>query len=109
MPVALKPDIFKAYDVRGLYPDEINEPVARSIGAAFVAYLKAQRIAVSRDMRPIARTSSSVRKGIRGVSMNAYRSVRCTARLVASRSLRKFRSSNDIPTTKPTESAKAWS
>jgi phosphomannomutase len=51
MPVALKPDIFKAYDVRGLYPDEINEPVARAIGAAFVTYLKAQRIAVSRDMR----------------------------------------------------------
>jgi len=51
MPVALKPDIFKAYDVRGLYPDELNEPVARAIGAAFVAYLKAQRIAVSRDMR----------------------------------------------------------
>src|SRR5215471_16988759 len=51
MPVVLKPDIFKAYDVRGLYPDELNEPVARAIGAAFVAYLKAQRIAVSRDMR----------------------------------------------------------
>jgi phosphomannomutase len=51
MPVALKPDIFKAYDVRGLYPDEISEPIARAIGAAFVAYLRAGRIAVSRDMR----------------------------------------------------------
>ena len=46
-----EPDIFKAYDVRGVYPGEINEEAARAIGAAFVAYLKAKRIAVSRDMR----------------------------------------------------------
>jgi phosphomannomutase len=47
----LNPDIFKAYDVRGVYPDEINEAGARAIGAAFIAYLKAARIAVGRDMR----------------------------------------------------------
>src|SRR3954449_3941959 len=44
-------DIFKAYDVRGVYPGEVNEEGARAIGAAFVAYLKARRIAVGRDMR----------------------------------------------------------
>src|SRR3954467_2857536 len=44
-------DIFKAYDVRGVYPGEVNEEGARAIGAAFVAYLKAKRIAVGRDMR----------------------------------------------------------
>ena len=47
----LNPDIFKAYDVRGVYPAEVNEDAARAIGAAFVVYLKAKRIAVSRDMR----------------------------------------------------------
>jgi phosphomannomutase len=47
----LNPDIFKAYDVRGVYPAEVNEEAARAIGAAFVVYLKARRIAVSRDMR----------------------------------------------------------
>src|SRR6185295_8516217 len=47
----LNPGIFKAYDVRGLYPSEVNEEAARAIGAAFVAYLQARRIAVSRDMR----------------------------------------------------------
>src|SRR5262245_3463024 len=47
----LNPDIFKAYDVRGVYPGEVNEDAARAIGAAFVAYLGARRIAVSRDMR----------------------------------------------------------
>ena len=51
MPVDLKPDIFKAYDIRGTYPDEVNEEGARAIGAAFVAYLGAKRIAVGRDMR----------------------------------------------------------
>jgi phosphomannomutase len=47
----LNPDIFKAYDVRGIYPDEVHEDGARAIGAAFVAYLKAKRIGVGRDMR----------------------------------------------------------
>jgi phosphomannomutase len=47
----INPDIFKAYDVRGVYPGEVNEDGARAIGAAFVAYLEAKRIAVGRDMR----------------------------------------------------------
>src|SRR5580765_3861862 len=51
MALNLNPDIFKAYDVRGTYPDQVNEDGARAIGAAFVAYLKAQHIAVGRDMR----------------------------------------------------------
>ena len=45
------PSIFKAYDVRGLYPDQITEDTARAVGRAFVAYLDAKRIAVARDMR----------------------------------------------------------
>jgi phosphomannomutase len=45
------PSVFKAYDVRGLYPEQINEALAEQIGRAFVAYLGAGRIAVSRDMR----------------------------------------------------------
>src|SRR5215470_7716723 len=49
--MTLDPAIFKAYDVRGVYPSEINEEGARAIGAAFVAYLDARRIAVGRDMR----------------------------------------------------------
>src|SRR2546427_12847798 len=50
-PPALKSDIFKAYDIRGVYPDEVNEDAARAVGAAFIAYLEAKRIAVGRDMR----------------------------------------------------------
>jgi phosphomannomutase len=44
--------IFKAYDVRGLYPDELDEDAARRIGAAFARFTGAGRIAVGRDMRP---------------------------------------------------------
>src|ERR1044072_6318647 len=43
--------IFKAYDVRGLYPQEVDEAAAPLMGRGFVAYLQAKRIAVSRDMR----------------------------------------------------------
>ena len=49
--MSITPSIFKAYDVRGLYPAEVNEDAARQIGRGFVAYLGARRIAVSRDMR----------------------------------------------------------
>jgi phosphomannomutase len=49
--MSINPSIFKAYDVRGLYPSEVNEEAARLIGRGFVAYLAAKRIAVSRDMR----------------------------------------------------------
>src|SRR5499427_3768499 len=47
----INPDIFKAYDVRGVYPGEVDEAAARAIGSAFVVYLQAKRIAVGRDMR----------------------------------------------------------
>jgi phosphomannomutase len=43
--------IFKAYDVRGIYPTEIDGEVARRTGRAFVDYLGARRIAVGRDVR----------------------------------------------------------
>ncbi|HVY61233.1 MAG TPA: phosphomannomutase/phosphoglucomutase, partial [Planctomycetota bacterium] len=45
--------IFKAYDVRGIYPQEIGEDVVRRIGNAFAAYLGGRgTIVVGRDMRP---------------------------------------------------------
>ena len=45
------PAVFKAYDVRGLYPSQIDEELVTLIGRGFVAHLNARRIAVSRDMR----------------------------------------------------------
>ncbi|MBI3891267.1 MAG: phosphomannomutase/phosphoglucomutase [Candidatus Wallbacteria bacterium] len=43
--------IFKAYDIRGTVPDQIDDTLARKIGQAFVTLTKARRIAVGRDMR----------------------------------------------------------
>ncbi|MDQ3953856.1 MAG: phosphomannomutase/phosphoglucomutase [Actinomycetota bacterium] len=42
--------IFKAYDVRGIYPEQLDEDVARRIGAAFAAFA-GRRIVLGRDMR----------------------------------------------------------
>jgi phosphomannomutase len=47
----LDPKVFKAYDVRGLYPGELDEEGARAIGRAFVEQFSPQRIAVGRDVR----------------------------------------------------------
>jgi phosphomannomutase len=44
-------DIVKAYDIRGLVPDQLNESLARDIGAAFVRYLGVDRITTGYDMR----------------------------------------------------------
>jgi phosphomannomutase len=43
--------VFKAYDVRGLYPSELDEDGAYRIGRAYVEYFEPRRIAVGRDMR----------------------------------------------------------
>jgi len=47
----INPKIFKAYDIRGLYPEEINSETAYNIGRALVTFTKAKKIAVGRDMR----------------------------------------------------------
>jgi phosphomannomutase len=47
----LDPKVFKAYDVRGLYPDELDEAGAEAIGRAYVERFEPRRIAVGRDMR----------------------------------------------------------
>lgn len=43
--------IFKAYDIRGIYPEQINEKIAYNIGRAFATYLQPRSVAVGRDMR----------------------------------------------------------
>jgi len=56
---------FKAYDVRGRIPDEINEPLAYDIGRAFVALVKPRKVAVGHDIRlssPLL--ASALKRGI---------------------------------------------
>src|ERR671915_2132939 len=47
----LDPKVFKAYDVRGIYPTELDEQGAYDIGRAYVEVFEAERIAVGRDTR----------------------------------------------------------
>jgi phosphomannomutase len=47
----LDPTIFKAYDVRGIYPSELDEEGAQAIGRAFVELFEPKQIAVGHDMR----------------------------------------------------------
>ncbi len=51
--MAINPKIFKAYDIRGIYPDEINEEAAEKIGAAFAKFFanKIEVFIVGRDVR----------------------------------------------------------
>jgi phosphomannomutase len=43
--------IFKAYDIRGTYPDQVNKEIAYQVGRGLVEYLDAKNVAVGRDMR----------------------------------------------------------
>jgi phosphomannomutase len=49
--MALDAKVFKAYDVRGIYPSELDEEGAYVIGRAYVEQFEPKRIAVGRDMR----------------------------------------------------------
>jgi phosphomannomutase len=44
--------IFKAYDIRGVVPDELDADIAGKIGSAFASFAAAPRIVVGHDMRP---------------------------------------------------------
>jgi len=47
----LAPEIFKAYDIRGLYPSELDEEGGYAVGRAYVEEFGPKRIAIGRDMR----------------------------------------------------------
>jgi phosphomannomutase len=47
----LHPEIFGAYDIRGVYPETLDENAAYAIGRAMVRFLAVPQVAVGRDMR----------------------------------------------------------
>ncbi len=47
----VNPDIFRAYDIRGIYPNDLNEEAGYAIGRAFVTFLEVDTVIVGRDMR----------------------------------------------------------
>jgi phosphomannomutase len=62
----LDPKVFKAYDVRGIYPTELDEEGAYAIGRAYVEHFEPRRIAVGRDMRLSSPTTAAA--VVRGAS-----------------------------------------
>lgn len=47
----VNPAIFKAYDIRGIYPTDLNEDIAYAIGRAFATFLQPSTVVVGHDMR----------------------------------------------------------
>jgi phosphomannomutase len=64
--------IFKAYDIRGVYPDELDEDSARRIGAGFAKFLDgAPRVVVGRDMRTSSPALAvAFSEGVRGAGLD---------------------------------------
>lgn len=60
--------IFKAYDVRGTYPDQLDERVAEAVGSAFASFANSPKMVVARDMRTSGEPlSQAFAKGARAV------------------------------------------
>src|SRR5256885_10298335 len=64
-------DSFKAYDVRGRIPDEINESLAYDIGRAYAAFVKPRRVAVGYDIRLSSPTlAAALKRGLMDVGVD---------------------------------------
>jgi phosphomannomutase len=64
---------FKPYDIRGIYPDEINEEVAYRSGRAFAKLFKPKKVVVGCDMRVSSPTlKKAVIKGLTEQGVNVW-------------------------------------
>jgi phosphomannomutase len=68
--------IFKAYDIRGTTPDQLDAPAAEAIGAAFARFVSGQvggakRVLIARDMRESGiELSAAVARGVQGQGLD---------------------------------------
>ena len=66
--------IFKAYDIRGLYPSEIDAEIARKIGNAFARFLDAKIVVIGEDMRTHSpELADAVSQGVRDTGCEVMR------------------------------------
>src|SRR5437762_3589494 len=66
------PNIFKAYDIRGIYGQDLTDEVAYRIGRAAAQYLNVPEIAVGRDMRLSSpQIAAAIIRGITDQGVNA--------------------------------------
>jgi phosphomannomutase len=67
----VNPQIFRAYDIRGVYPKEINEKLYFTLAKVFADSLRPGPIVVGRDLRPSSfLLARSFIKGLRESSRN---------------------------------------
>jgi phosphomannomutase len=63
--VEISRSIFKAYDIRGTYPDQIDDETAYAIGLGLATLLKPERAVIGRDMRTSSdNLNNAVKKGL---------------------------------------------
>jgi phosphomannomutase/phosphomannomutase/phosphoglucomutase len=64
-------DCFKAYDIRGRVPDELDEALAYDIGRAYAAFVKPRRVAVGYDIRLSSPgLAAAVKRGLTDVGVD---------------------------------------
>jgi phosphomannomutase/phosphomannomutase/phosphoglucomutase len=62
---------FKAYDIRGRIPGELNEELAYRIGQSYAAFVKPKRVAVGRDIRATSATlAAALKRGLNDSGVN---------------------------------------
>ena len=49
--VKINPKIFKAYDIRGVYPKDLDEEVVYLIVQAYAKFINAKKVVVAKDVR----------------------------------------------------------
>ena len=62
---------FKAYDIRGRIPSELNEDLAYRIGQSYAAFVRPKKVAVGRDIRATSATlSAALMRGLNDSGVN---------------------------------------
>ena len=66
-------DCFKAYDVRGRIPDQLNEDIARRIGQAYAEVIKPEKVVVGHDIRLTSPAiKGALSDGLRDAGVDVY-------------------------------------
>lgn len=64
---------FKAYDVRGRVPDELNEEIVYRIGRAYAAYLEPEKVVIGKDIRTSSEAiSSALARGLEDSGVHVF-------------------------------------
>src|SRR4051794_969663 len=65
------PTVFKAYDLRGVYPEQVNAAFARALGAAYAAEFAPRTVAVGHDVRTSSpELKAALVKGLTGAGVD---------------------------------------